>query len=509
MASVNEDKELLRYAGDFRLDLCNIISYRTDPDNATESLRINILPQLMNLSIVEDISMECITGEIDLADAQDIRTVLPLTGLERLELKLYTPGSAKEDRVDTSEEQNDPFYIYKIERIRPSGGTGRQQVYRIHFTSREAYRNNIKRVSKAFAGPVENGVAEILLDKEYLDSRKPFYVEETKTNPKFVIPNVKPFTAIKMLAASAISKNYKNSNYLFFETIQGFHFRSIESLMAVGGHTARPVVEKYHLQPANTRVGGDKDIVKDMRNVSVYSFVDPVNILEQLNKGLFANKLITHDIYHKTIKEHTFDYHGSFGEFFHTEHSDGNKSGIKFIQPFANFDNTEKNLSEHPDAKLMTATQTSKIHNDYEFEDQGALIPNSVSQREQMANFNLILTVPGNTKVHAGDMISFALPYQKPVAPDQRQELNPYYSGRYLVLQVKHMVDQINQKHEMIMRCMKDAASTSLPVETDKIVVKLKDKNNNQIINIYENDNKTATNSNKEVDKSNTEVLTG
>ena len=72
MASVNEDKELLRYAGDFRLELCNIISYRTDPDNATESLRINILPQLMGLSIVEDISMECITGEVDLAEAQDI-----------------------------------------------------------------------------------------------------------------------------------------------------------------------------------------------------------------------------------------------------------------------------------------------------------------------------------------------------------------------------------------------------------------------------------------------------
>ena len=65
LCSINEDKELLRY-GDFRLELCNIISYRTDPDNATESLRINILPQLMNLSIVEDISMECITGEIDL-----------------------------------------------------------------------------------------------------------------------------------------------------------------------------------------------------------------------------------------------------------------------------------------------------------------------------------------------------------------------------------------------------------------------------------------------------------
>ena len=45
----------------------------------------------------------------DRLDAQDIRTVLPLTGLERLELKLYTPGSAKEDRVDTSEEAKWPI----------------------------------------------------------------------------------------------------------------------------------------------------------------------------------------------------------------------------------------------------------------------------------------------------------------------------------------------------------------------------------------------------------------
>lgn len=509
MPHINEDKDNLKFAGDYNLDVCTLISYQKSPDNADLCIRQNILPQVLSITLVEDISLQVITGEINVADARDIRTVLPLTGMERLELKFYTPGSSKEDMVNALEEVTEPFYVYKIEKIRPSGGTGRQQVYRLHFTSREAYRNSIKRVSKAFAGPVENGVAEILLDKEYLDSRKPFYVEETKTNPKYVIPNIKPFAAIKMLAQSAISKNYNNSNFLFYETIKGFNFRSIESLMAVGGHTARPVVEKYHLQPANTRVGGNKDVVKDMRNVSVYSFSDPVNMLEQLNKGLFANKLITHDTYNKTISEHTFDYHGSFGEFFHTEHSDGNKTAIKFLQPYANFDNTEKNLSEHPDAKLMTATQTSKIHNDYEFEDQGKLIPNSVSQREQLNSFNLILTVPGNTKVHAGDMISFALPFQKPVTEGKTQELNPYYSGRYLVLQVKHIVDQVSQKHEMIMRCVKDAVVTALPVETDKVVVKLKDKTNDQVINIYEDDNTNSVNDNKEIDKANTEILTG
>jgi hypothetical protein len=508
MAHINEDKDSLKFAGDYNLDVCTIISYRKSPDQANELVRFNILPQVMSLSLVEDVTLQCITGEINVADAQDLRTVLPLTGLERLELKFYTPGTSNDNRVDALEETNEPFYIYKIEKIRPSGGTGRQQVYRLHFTSREAYRNSITRVSKAFAGPVENGVAEILLDKKFLDSRKPFYVEETKTNAKYVIPNVKPFKAIQMLASQAISKNYKNANFLFYETIRGYNFRSIESLLALGGHTARPVVEKYHLQPANTRVGGNKDITRDMRNVSVYSFEDPVNVIESLNNGLYASKMISHDAFNKTITETDFDYHGSFVDFFHTEHADGGKSGIKFIHPYANFDNTEKNLSEQPNAKLLTISDTDKIHNAYEKPPVKDIIQNALSQREQMANFNLVMTVPGNTKVHAGDLISFALPFQKPVAPDESQELNPYYSGRYLVLQVKHIVNNIAKKHEMIMRCVKDAVSNPLPAESDNITVKLQDHNNRQVVNVYEEDEQYIRNSTLDIDKSKTEILT-
>ena len=59
MADINSDKERIKFAGDFRLEVCNIISYRSDPDNTTEALRINILPQLMGLTYVEDITMQC------------------------------------------------------------------------------------------------------------------------------------------------------------------------------------------------------------------------------------------------------------------------------------------------------------------------------------------------------------------------------------------------------------------------------------------------------------------
>ena len=250
MSTIGDNKDTLKFAGDFQLDVCTLVSYRKSAEAQDQAVRVNILPQVLTISYVEDITLQCISGEIVLSDVQDIRTTLPLTGMERLELKFYTPGSNISDRVEAIEKTSDPYYVYKIEKVRPSGGTGRQQVYKLHFTSREAYRNSIFRVSQSFTGPVEDAVLKIVKSPDYLDSRKPLYVEETKTNSKYVIPNKKPFNAIKFLSTEAISLNYNNSNFLFFETMSGFHFRSIESLMALGGHTARPVKEKYHLQPA-------------------------------------------------------------------------------------------------------------------------------------------------------------------------------------------------------------------------------------------------------------------
>ena len=86
------------------------------------------------------------TGSIDVADGQDIRTLL-LTGMEKLELHVFTPG---QDEIKFIEGQTDTLNIYKIEKIRLTGGTGRQQMYRIFFISREAYRNSTTRISKAF-----------------------------------------------------------------------------------------------------------------------------------------------------------------------------------------------------------------------------------------------------------------------------------------------------------------------------------------------------------------------
>ena len=467
MAASDNQDNIINYAGDFRIKTVNILSYRK-AEGSEKAFRVNLIPQTMTINMIEDVTMPFINGSIDVADGQDFRTLLPLTGNEKLELHLFTPGQRE---IEYIEGKTDCLAVYKIDKIRLSGGTGRQQVYRVHFTSREAIRNNITRVSKAFAGPVENAISEIVLDKKYLDSVKPLYVEETATNSKYVIPNLKPLATIKFLSDHAVSKKYTNAGYLFYENVmRGFQFRSFESMMAVSGTTARPVTEAYAIQPANVRnEKGDANVVQDLQSPDSYSFEDVANTLNELKSGLYANRLISHDIYNKKIETHDYDYHEQFKKFFHTEHDQGNRSESKYLRPLAKLDDTDKVLSDFPLAKLMNVVETAKVHNDYEPTPMKDILPNKVSQRAQMSNFHLLLTVPGQTRLNCGEMISFALPNQRPVQHDQPQTLNPYYSGRYLILSIKHKFDVVEQKHTINMRCVKDAAATDLPTGLDTV----------------------------------------
>ena len=475
--SENRDNNI-EYAGDFRFKVCNIISYRKGA-NSEKAVRQNILPQTLAVTLIEDVTMPVMSGTIDVVDGVDFRTTLPITGNEKLELHIFTPG---QDGIKFIEGFSDTFNIYKVEKIRGTSGTARESMYRVHFVSREAYRNSTTRISKAFTGPVEDMVYEICQDKKYLDTRKRVYAEPTATNSKYVIPNLKPFKAIRFLQNQAVSDKYKNAGYVFYETTKGFNFRSFESMMAQGGTSPRLSIEKYAMQPANMRTNdGQKDVEKDLQSPDQYSFENVVNTLDELNKGLFANHLITHDIYNKKITTFNYDYHAEYEAHYHTEGM--TKTG--FIKPIAYYEDTGKHLSDFPMAKLMNVVDTKKVHNDYEFTPPEDILPNKVSQRAQMANNHLLLTVPGQTRMNVGNIITFNLPLQQKVAHDQAQQTNPYYSGRYLMLSLKHKFDIPNQKHTMNIRAVKDSVMNDLPQGLDEVTVLTEKKD---AVNIYEED---------------------
>ena len=464
------DRDVFDKVGQYNLSEIAIISYRFSEDSLPK--RIDIKGILYNFEIAEDILSNNIVGSAIVYDMQDIRSILPMIGLERLSLKFNSPGLSG---YDYTEDTGTPLQIYKIDKVRKDPQNERAQLYQIYFCSPEMYRNSTTKISRAYAGPVEDAVKDIL--RNDLKSKKPFFFEPTSTNAKYVIPNLKPYDAINFLCTQAKSKKFRlNAGYKFFETSEAFHFRSIDSMMGLDGQF-KEVPPVWKFQAMITAVTEDgkqpeiKDIERRLSSVIRYEFNKPVDTLDNINMGMYANKVTTHDAFNKTIKTTTYNYNELGGLQVHTEMAatqfdsvgllypeDGKGKGVKFSD-------TGKALSELPEAKTMVVSETSKVHNDYEFTPNAELLPFITHQRQVMRNMNLSLLVYGNTKLNAGDIITFQSPLQKP----GNMENNPYTSGRYVIMAIKHIVNVEAQRHEMVLKCFKDSVRNAYPTEEDAL----------------------------------------
>ena len=80
------DKNVLDRVGKYNLSTLEIISYK---QNKEESLpkTMDIKGIALTMSMTEDIFSNSIVGYVMVFDTQDVRTLLPLTGLERLAMK--------------------------------------------------------------------------------------------------------------------------------------------------------------------------------------------------------------------------------------------------------------------------------------------------------------------------------------------------------------------------------------------------------------------------------------
>ena len=145
--------------GQYNLTELAILSYR---QNKEESLpnRMDIKGITFNFEIAEDILTNNVVGSVIVYDMQDIRTIMPMVGLERLSLKFNSPGMRG---YDYSEDTGTPLQIYKIDKVRKDPKNERAQLYQIYFCSPEMFRNSTTKISKAYAGPVEDAVHDLSL----------------------------------------------------------------------------------------------------------------------------------------------------------------------------------------------------------------------------------------------------------------------------------------------------------------------------------------------------------
>ena len=465
---MNQLPDTIDFAGDYKLDhvfLHNHLGEITD-----------IKGVMVELNIFESIYKNALTGSIVITDSQNLIGKLEINGTERISFKLSTPGAINQrSMVDASVETGHPFHVYKITDKRQMNPN--TLVYTLHFASREFMRNLRTKVSQAYDGRLDMLALNILTDKNYLDSKKEISFEPCGNSHKFVIPNLRPYDAIKMIADKALPELSKGVGYYFYETTKGIYFRSWDNMVSVRGSYDRPTKQDFYYMPMNI----DRDpnsyedkINHDYQSVESYRFLNNFHdVAANTVLGTYAHNVITYNIFNKSYKKSDYNYEYEFANSKHTDVANEKSNRERYAIAASSFvDQDDKKISDYKESRVSLQPTTQFLHN----EEKGAgygidVLQDGIkhaqgeSQVNQVTNGTVLtMVVKGQSYLEAGDLIKFNMLANDPSNPTM---LDPQYSGKYIITKIRHQVN--DKKYTMALECAKDSVRSGFSSSDFKI----------------------------------------
>ena len=456
----------LKKAGDYVLSQIAVVS-KESFDGSSTPKKIDITSLVVEINIYEDIDEKNLSGQIVLSDSTGLPNNMPLTGHELIQFKLGTPGSER-----FYDFQKNPMVIYKIGQRQVHNP--RSQFYVLYFCSVEQLTNQTVKVQRSFEGSVDNMLGKVCQGE--LGTGKDIFIEKTRGNRKYVIPRWKPYRTIDFLCNNAQSVQFQSTGYKFYETSQGFHCRSLESMMAVGVDAARPANGAFKQQITGV---DSLNIQKQMQTINSYEILENFNTMKLLATGALASRVLKTDLFNKTFKNTDFDYVKNYEKAHHLEHTNGSREHMKKVVPEYPF-RDGKMLSEFPDGTFYHSSDNSNTHEDangnvYKHIDDGDKISKRISQAACLDSFKMRIDVPGYTGLSVGEIITIEIPrYEKVSAGDKDQDTT--LSGRYLVSKIVHLVKPGISYHSMSVECVKDSVMVPYYSSTIETEPKLVDK---------------------------------
>ena len=417
--------------------------------------QVDVTDQVLELIVYEDINSSSLTGSLLIEDNSGIYQTLPIIGQEKLSFKVTTPG------YNLSIDFNSFLAnIYDVEKRTAS--SEHSHIYLLNWTTDEALLNIRTRISQSFKGLFSEHVETILRDKRYLSSKKPLFVEETKNERKFVVPNVRPFKTIRQMAEESLSKKDDHSNYLFYETTQGYHYRSFDSLLGrAKANIISPTTKIFRSQPVNP----NDSMFKRMAQILEYEVIESTDTLVNSANGMYSSTLLQHDIFNKQLNKYVYNYFDNKTRVY--GNSQSNRAGSLVSE--SNTENQKDSISKNKKTIADYSTSTlfvhpsgsSKLHTGGKVDNNAKeWLQNSVSRHLEQKYFQVQFLTHGDTSTNVGDVIFLRIPSNRPLQISEGSDVfDPILSGRYVITNIKHSIAHKNNVHGMTIRCVKDSVS--------------------------------------------------
>jgi hypothetical protein len=352
-------------------------------------LAIRYFEDLFSPTITVEITVTNTGGVVKGKDGtlQSLYSGLPLRGGERVFIKIA--GNSKTNKGIDLKDQ--PLYVSKISNVIREG---QRESFVLKLVSRESIANETTRLSGKYgSSQISDHVAKII--KESLLSDKPVSSDDASNQYSFIGNLKRPFDVITMLASKSIPDTGV-PGYFFYETIDGYNFRSIDKLIVEGKSKVK--AEYFHQEDQNYEKSTDNRILS-------YSVSRNNDLLEKLRLGTYASFFAQYDPYlsrFTTVQE-----------------------GKRTINDFAK---KATFLGDDPEVPQLFGS------GNFEFDTIPSRIVTSILD---VGVLDLTMTVPLNTTLQAGNVIKCN--FLK--ISSNSKEFDRENSGLYMIKELCHHFD--------------------------------------------------------------------
>ena len=226
--------------------------------------------------------------------AKDLLNGLPVRGGEPLSIRV-TDAQNKELKFTGK----DRFYVNRVKNIVQDTKT---TIGEFDLCTKEFLSNEMTRVEERFSGKISESVRKIAQDHLEIQTVD---VEETSNSYNFIGNQRKPFFTLTWLGTKAIPADGaqgKTAGFFFFQTQDGYQFKSAESLIGPtkgGGSADSKGAKKFEF--TNT-----KDSKEGFAKILQYNLNKNIDVQEKLVTGSYNNVSHFFNPYTFKVKEQEF-----------------------------------------------------------------------------------------------------------------------------------------------------------------------------------------------------------
>lgn len=351
---------------------------------------------------------------------EEDRGGLKITSGEKVELVIVDDRGNELEFIDTNE--------FMVEHVESSSSNTMIESFSIFLCTPDYIKNSlsVNYVRKRYEGKISDIITRVLI--EDLKTKKEIEVDVTSNTLPILGHQDKPLDFCTLLAPKSISEKYPElSGYFFYDTYNGYKFKSIDVLFSQS--------EKRRMIFTNTSTPPPPGYTNKIVN---FNFENTMNVIKNLKaSALSKSTLKTFDNYTNEYVENLFDSNDTFQEF--------NNAGKEkpLVGSYLSLDEESSNIINQiyntgtlpPGSDLEEQLKTAK---DPTF-NIDEIVRKSIARYNQTFLLRCQIVIAGDFDIYPGDIIVCDFPEISP--KDLRLETSKKKSGKYLVVDVSHLIN--------------------------------------------------------------------